>query len=126
MKRLTKRDKPQLKNFIEDGVCINESTAVKRLRKFENFIEDHGFEDLQDLERYIEQSVEAGFLLAKKTKENQALKDRWQKLKEWAEKEIEEERQILKNREDEVIAGILICDEALLCKIQELEKGESN
>lgn len=58
-----------------------------KLAKFEDFMEELGFEDLEDLERYISQSIKAGLIINKKRQENQELKDRWQKLKEFIVKE---------------------------------------
>jgi len=62
------------------------------LKEFEAFMEEQGFEDLQDLERYIEQSIKAIELLDKKMKENQTLKARWKKLKKFVNmpKEIQQ------------------------------------
>ena len=50
-------------------------TIYLQLRQFEDFIEEEGFEDLQDLKRYIEQSIKASELITKKKQENQELKE---------------------------------------------------
>lgn len=47
--------------------------------------------------------------------ENQALKDRWQKLKEYAEKHFEEE-----------VSSLAVAFRKVLVRMQELEKGEIN
>lgn len=84
-----KPTKKQLKIVLDDYALMlikktKENQELKdHFAEFEDFIEEQGFEDLQDLERYIEQSIKASELLDKKMKENQALKTRWGKLKDF-------------------------------------------
>lgn len=86
-----------------------------KLAEFEDFMEEQGFESLGELESVLYQlNVEAS-----KTKEleqeNQALKERWEKLKEW-----------LIDRRDEngskYFDNEMIEDDDILDKMKELEK----
>lgn len=54
--RLTKKEIPQLKNFMEDNVSINDKTAIKRLWNYENFMDKYGFTSIEDLERLLDNS----------------------------------------------------------------------
>ena len=93
-------------------------SIVCKLGAFEDFIEEQGFEDLEELKRYIEQSFKASELILKKKQENQALKDRWEKLKKW----VDESGCFL---DDGSFSGdVVISIYAILDKIQELEQGE--
>ena len=56
-----------------------------RLAEFEDFMEEQGFEDLQDLEKYIALTIEASKIVAKKRQEIRTLKGNWAKLREFAE-----------------------------------------
>ena len=91
MGRLTRKDKEKGFYYIPNkcfrmasdryyGEDDGFSDMLKRLAEFEDFIDEQGFEDLQDLERYIEQSIKASELLDKKIKENQTLKAKIQEL----------------------------------------------
>ena len=44
-----------------------------KLAEFEDFMEENGFEDLEDLERYISQSIKAGLIINKKIQETKVL-----------------------------------------------------
>lgn len=57
--------------LFENGVVIGR--AINKLAEFEDFMEEVGAESLNELENCIVDLKQ----------ENQALKDRWQKLKEW-------------------------------------------
>lgn len=48
--RLTKKDKPILKNQLEDNMSVNESTAIKRLWQYENIMGKYNVEDLDQLD----------------------------------------------------------------------------
>lgn len=83
---------------------------IDKLAEFEDFMEEQGFEDLEDLERYISQSIKAGLIINKQRQENQELKERWQKLKEFIKK---------LSSETEVVSEDLYF---IKNKMQELEK----
>ena len=55
--RLTKKDKPILKNQLEDNMSINESTAIKRLWKYENVMEKYNIESIELLEHIIKKGM---------------------------------------------------------------------
>ena len=48
--RLTKKDKPILKNQLEDNMSVNKNTAIKRLWKYENVMEKYGIENVEELD----------------------------------------------------------------------------
>lgn len=54
--RLTKKDKPILKNQMEDNMSVNKNTAIKRLWQYENVMEKYGIESVEELECLIEQT----------------------------------------------------------------------
>lgn len=106
-----------------------------KLAEFENFMEEQGFESLEKLKKCFEiwnSEDDNGFLkdtdnrklflyrFAKnlfryEKDENQALKDRWQKLKEWLEDRRDENG--CKYFDNEMIEDVDILE-----KMQELEK----
>ena len=55
--RLTKKDKPILKNQLEDNMSVNESTAIKRLWQYENIMEKYGIESVELLEHIIKKGM---------------------------------------------------------------------
>lgn len=55
--RLTKKDKPIIKNQLEDNMSINESTAIKRLWKYENVMEKYNIESIELLEHIIKKGM---------------------------------------------------------------------
>lgn len=83
MERLTKKvsktiqDKYSLGTYLYYDFANADDTnkLLNKLGEFEDFIEEEGFEDLQDLKRYIEQSIKVSELITKKKQENQELKD---------------------------------------------------
>ena len=83
MERLTKKvsktvqDKYSLGSYLIYDFANADDTnkLLNKLGEFEDFIEEEGFEDLQDLKRYIEQSIKVSELITKKKQENQDLKD---------------------------------------------------
>ena len=83
MNRLTKKvsktvqDKYSLGTYLYYDFANADDTnkLLNKLGEFEDFIEEEGFEDLQDLKRYIEQSIKVSELITKKKQENQDLKD---------------------------------------------------
>lgn len=105
-------------------VPIAENITVKienKLGKFEDFMEEQGFEDLQDLERYIEQSIKASELLDKKMKENQALKDRWEVLKDFIEEHLQYDKEELSTEKNLPNRFYIMAEEMILDKMKELE-----
>jgi len=113
MKRLTYRENDWVGVHDQtDGVVSTNSQAVHRLAEFEDFIEEQGFEDLEDLKRYIELSIKSSEIIAKKRQEIRVLKDMWGKLKEWLTSTIKEKQKSPKY--------FKLYD--VLEKIQELEK----
>lgn len=86
MERLTKKD-----YFTWDADDTIKLTYIEKLQnklgKFEDFMEEMGFESLEDLKKYINLSFELSLIPSKKRQEIKALKDRWEKLKEWAKEE---------------------------------------
>lgn len=55
--RLTKKDKPIIKNQLEDNISVNESTAIKRLWKYENVMEKYNIESIELLEHIIKKGM---------------------------------------------------------------------
>ena len=128
MERLTERNKDVV-------IMKNPKLANERLADFEDFMEEQGFESLEELDNYI-QTIHShydeiknkgtcGFCEHLDNKENQALKDRWQKLKEWITsfEDFLEQAKI----ENAKITGVymnvkVISTESLKLKMQELEK----
>lgn len=51
--RLTKKDKPILKNQMEDNMSVNKNTAIKRLWQYENVMEKYGIESVEELDKKI-------------------------------------------------------------------------
>ena len=92
---------------------------VEKLGVFEDFMEEQGFESLEIVKRQCDLSVDilamdsenAELKIAneKLWQENQILKDRWEKLKDW-----------VKEFHADVVA---VYPKTLLDKMQELEKG---
>lgn len=82
-----------------------ENKSLDKLAEFEDFMEEQGFERLEDLQthinkinkyelgirkQFVKEINEEDFFDMKD--ENQALKDRWQKLKEWLISTLEEKQ----------------------------------
>ena len=55
--RLTKKDKPILKNQLEDNMSVNENTAIKRLWQYENIMEKYNIESIELLEHIIKKGM---------------------------------------------------------------------
>lgn len=83
MKRLTTK----VDDIYTCSYCENQE-AINKLAEFENFMEEQGFESLEKLKEFIElQETNIRFysrISEENSNKNQVLKDRWQKLKEWA------------------------------------------
>ena len=125
MERLTEKKENGRFSYY---VPISENITVKmtrKLAKFEDFMEAHGFENLEELECNIEclkEEVEWGEFnyneLFKSReelyKENQALKDRWEKLWDW----ICDKKPISKG------ANAILKKSEILDKMRELELAD--
>lgn len=137
MERLTKIDDYSGRNIIEtnrftrdddwiisektDGITISfSSKAIDKLAEFEDFMEEQGFEDLEDLKRYMEQSFKVAEILTKVRKEKQALKSRWQELKEWVNTRYSDYR-----FEGHIVSPQTQELDAITNKMQELEQIEN-
>lgn len=138
MERLTKKDGAN-RNFVDvkrfdddewiisemaDGVTIKfSSKAIDKLAEIEDFMDEYEIEDLKMAFETLTDSIkhnkfnyeELHKYKNKLVIENQALKDRWQKLKEFAK--IEHDWGLDENYQDHSYAIRLILD-----KMQELEK----
>lgn len=79
MERLTRKCNNTYFYNVDDVFVVG-----KRLGAFEDFMEEQDFESLEHLAFTIE---EQNKIIEAYEQENQALKDRWQKLKEWVVKE---------------------------------------
>ena len=60
---------------------------IEKLTDFEDFMEEQGFEDLETFKIAIKLMQSMNSVGVKYCAENQVLKDRWEKLKEWVIKE---------------------------------------
>lgn len=98
-----------------------------KLAEFEDFMEEQGFESLEELKintEYLKDKIKTdkfNYEQLHKFKnhlqeENQALKDRWEKLKDY----VKEER---KKNKDLACTAWYNADEEFLAKMKELEKG---
>lgn len=102
MERLTERHNFELRGL--DGKQYKASDVVlkstgmpagndeieavyNKLAEFEDFMEEQGFESLEDLQKYIEQSFKVVKILSDKNIQINNLQYRWQKLKEWVQKQ---------------------------------------
>lgn len=130
MKRLTEYDEFGNAEFVgidntklyERLVCdetVALTIATNKLAEFEDFMEQEEFTSIEDLKAYIKlQSKGSKDLI----QENQALKDRWQKLKEHIEKERNTNSNICLNCSDCMYSNAEMFCEELLEKMEELEK----
>lgn len=92
-----------------------------KLAEFEDFMEENGFKNLEELDSYIQKihchydeirnKGTCGFCKYLYNEENQALKDRWEKLRDW-----------FQNKDFDHCTS----RDRALAKMQELEKGENN
>ncbi len=90
MGRLTARKEDRYFENEEFWVDAEEPSIDKiddvyfKLAEFEDFMEEEGFEDLESFKWTLNFMKDLNKVGAKTLIENQALQDRWQKLKEWA------------------------------------------
>lgn len=87
-----------------------------KLLAFEDFMEEQGFEDLQDLEKYIALTIKSSEIVAKKRQEIRTLKGNWEKLREF----VGHERICVDDGFQEVYDAY----GCVLDKMQELEGGD--
>lgn len=124
MKRLTYRDENGWVGVHNlDNTVSPTSVAIHKLAEFEDFMEEQGFESLENLKAFFKHNLVYNFkeLLKEKFEiedENQALKDRWNKLKEYVKKQVS----YISFYEDKVIEAL--CD--IEDKMQELEKEQGD
>ena len=138
MERLVERHRFELRSY--DGIPYNINTIVlkstgapaendeigkvyNKLCEFEDFMEEQGFESLEEVKRQCDlvvdvlamdsENSELKIANEKLWKENQALKDRWEKLKDW----IIDTQPVIRG------ANTIFTKGALLDKIFKLEKG---
>lgn len=132
MGRLTKKiskavqDKYSLGSYLHyDFANVDDTNKLlNKLGKFEDFMEEQGFESLEDLRKYIEKSFKVVKVLSDKNIQINNLQYRWQKLKEFVETSnevllysIEDKPSKLGNKKYNYFER-----KQLLDKMQELEK----
>ena len=125
MKRLTKKisktvqDKYSLGSYLQYDFANADdiNKLLNKLGKFEDFMEEQDFESLEHLAFTLE---EQNKIIDAYEQENQALKDRWQKLKECVDKELQKDIK----RSDLKHESFVICEQFVLDKMQELEEEE--
>lgn len=87
-------------------------------------LEEFGFEDVKDFERFENMFNNLHELYIKEKQENQVLKDRWEKLKDWQTNWLDDLEEF---EEDEQLSehglGRLNQLKAMAKKMEELEKG---
>lgn len=117
IEKFSERTKSRLTQEYLDMVELN-----NKLCEYEDFMKEQGFESLEDLKSFFKHNLVYDFkeLLKEKFKiedENQALKDRWQKLTNY----------LIKKEKTKVTKFAFLCRN-ILDKMQELEdvsdKGE--
>lgn len=97
--------------LFENGVIMGK--AIDRLAEFEDFMEQEEFTSLEDLKAYIKLQSKGSKDLIQET---QALKDRWQKLKDLLNDKIScLEKQV-------GFTEFVVAYDIVLDKMQELEK----
>ena len=118
--------------MFENGVIMGK--PIDRLAEFEDFMEANKFNNIRELQDAVNGKFQGFFdekhkiwiqTVAKYTKcekENQALKSRWQKLKEHIEKERNTNSNIGLSCSDCMYSNAEMFCEELLEKMQELEK----
>ena len=130
MERLTKKisktiqDKYSLGSYLQYDFANTDDTnkLLNKLGKFEDFMEANGFENLKHLDFTLE---EQNKIIEAYEQENQALKDRWQKLEEYIYNEKEEVEVLIDPyaEEYELLCSVLRIIDRILLGMQELEKG---
>ena len=137
MGRLTRKSLEYTNTWIADGSLSNiegvvRGRAIDRLAEFEDFMEEMGFESLEELKFRIEyykdtiDNQKFNYDNLHKYKnllqhENQALKERWQKILQLI-KEIEDKP--FKNLKPLYVRGYKDCIKKIKNEMQELEKED--
>lgn len=117
-------------DYIDTNESVFVGKAIDKLAEFEDFMEEQGFESLDNLQNYINKIYKYELGVRKQfvkeineeeffnmKDENQKLKDRWQKLKEWlSDRRSENGSKYFDNE--------MIEDDNILDKMQELEKDD--
>lgn len=111
MERLTRKSLEYKDTWISDGSLSNiegvvRGRAIDRLAEFEDFMEETGISDIPELKRILTTNAV--------WQENQALKERWEKLKEYIIKEI--------NKDGD--SDFACAEEDILDKMRELELAD--
>lgn len=108
MKRLTYRTKDGWigVNILDDKSVSPTSVAIHKLADIEDFMEEQGFENLEQLKDFMQDTKNAMLDVLK-------VSDRWKELKKYVEKYAD--------NFDEGIASV--CD-LILMKMKELEKDD--
>lgn len=122
MERLTKKisktvqDKYNLGSYLYYDFAQADDTnkLLNKLGKFEDFMEEMGFESIEQMKYIFTMNLNN---LTETMKENQALKDRWEKLKEYVNDYINSMNYTANYSQIETLKGVLNI-------IQKLEKGE--
>ena len=93
MERLTKK-KIDIEKFSERTKSrltqeyLDMAELNNKLCEYEDFMEDNNFHNFQGLKDTLYQANMELYSMRKTQQENQALQDKWQKLKEWVIKEL--------------------------------------
>ena len=121
MERLTERNKDVV-------IMKNPKLANERLADFEDFMDKHSFESLEDIEGILTRLDLSFRTNCRLVGVNTKLKERWQKLKLSVEDELAEDKRLFRYAEDKedksVRADYMIVEEFVLAKMQELEEEE--
>lgn len=121
MERLTK------KRDLGDGMYCTYTSASKReildrLELFEDFMEEQGVDSLELLKATLKMKTQSIKGFEKLYQENQALKDRWQNLKDFIVDKLKCDRKFFELTENNMYYDFSIADITILDKMQELEK----
>ena len=140
MERLTKKisktvqDKYSLGSYLQYDFARADDTnkLLNKLGKFEDLMEKYNVESMEDLELRLEDvehyayncNVEQIDEIIKLKQEAQALKDRWQKLKDFVVDKLKYDREFVELTENDMYYDFSIVDQTFLNKMQELEEEE--
>jgi hypothetical protein len=105
-----------------DAKTIYYGKPIERLAEFEDFMEEMGFESLEDLKKYINLSFELSLIPSKKRQEIKALKERWEKLKALLEEDMEHNSKEYDESLCSAFQHYSATENWVLDRMQELEK----
>lgn len=94
--------------------------------EFEDFMEEQGFESLELLKATLKMKTQSIKGFEKLKQENQALKDRWNKLKEYIEKEINNDSHFFNQSNESIYAHYIVAEQQVLDFMEKLEKGNDD